>query len=100
MKAYMAYCGDKDNGACLVFAETARSARLVAWPTIRGWFDAEWIDLRVKMLRSTDWILGQAISGKPHVIECPKGCSSCFMWGEDPPSDEGCRFCLGERWPT
>ena len=60
----MAYCGDPAEGAALVFAETAKEARRLAFDTLRDWFDAEWIDTRVRRLRKhRDYLMGIRVAG-------------------------------------
>lgn len=49
MKYYMAYSryNGPQEGAVLVYAETVRQARALAWPVIYDWCGDEFIDLAV-----------------------------------------------------
>lgn len=103
LKAYMAYddIAGSDEGACLVFAHTAKKARRLAWPTLRGWFDTDWLDARVKWIRDRPHVFGYADQekfwrGEPHVIDCPRGCYVCGVWTE-PLVAGRCADCRGEE---
>lgn len=81
-----------EEGACLIFARTAREARKVAWPILAGWWGGDcWTDTRTRRLRDMPWLDRDAdpvklAAGEPHAIECPTCCEHCGMWGlEEPP---------------
>ncbi len=98
MKAYMAYdnvCGPSE-GACLVFANTAREAKKISFPTVRGWLDTEFTDHRVKLLHDTH-LFDLKAKDSPHVIENPPVCENCETWGGHPVDAPGhCGFCEAE----
>ncbi len=93
LNAYMGHlaCTDPDDGACLIFAHTAREARKLAWPILESWWMAEcWIDVRIRRLRDMPWLYRDADAVKlaadePHAIECPTVCPRCQLWGLDDP---------------
>jgi hypothetical protein len=99
MKAYMAFDGDPQNGAALVFAESARQARKLAWDTLRGWFDSEWINVRVRRLREHEGYLLSLYDGNA-VLEDPPTCDVCETWGAPlGPDGNGCENCGGNDLP-
>lgn len=92
LNPYMAHCGDPAEGAALVFAESAKEARRLAFDTLRGWFDAEWIDTRVRRLRKhRDYLMG-LYDGKHAVCDDPDSCDVCGTWGA-PHDATGCEHC-------
>lgn len=85
-------CGDPAEGAALVFAESAKEARRLAFDTLRDWFDAEWIDTRVRRLRKhRDYLMG-LYDGKHAVCDDPDSCDVCGTWGA-PHDATGCEHC-------
>jgi hypothetical protein len=97
MRAYMGYehHGGPGEGACLVFAHTAREARALAAPVVREWTGCDWIDIRVHWLRAGCAHLRQ--SDEPHVVESPPVCESCEEWHAEPLDDNGrCEGCADE----
>lgn len=104
LKPYMGWMGDDPaDGACLVFAYTAREARRLAFDVLRGWFDdAQWIHARTRRLRlHAEWLRTQAdqaalAEGRSHVIDDPASCKNCDRWGP-PINDTGsCERCAAE----
>ena len=100
MRAYMAWHGpDAELGAVLVFANSAREARKLAYPVIQGWWsDAQWVHIRTKWLSSeeTQWLHRLHSSGAAsEVIESPPTCSRCELWGAEL-VDGICKNCLGD----
>lgn len=84
MKAYMAYsaCAGASEGAVLVFAENIKQAKQFAWASyIFDMCDGEYIDLRVRWLKDEPWIFEQMKKEAPHIIESPKSCERCEIWG-------------------
>ena len=93
LRSYMAYDRElgSEQGACLVFAATAREARRIAGPTVAEWGDGHWIDVTAKWLRSGCPHL-RAQDG-PHVVQ-PPTCRSCELWYEAPLNANGlCEMC-------
>jgi hypothetical protein len=97
MRAYIGY--DRNMGqqeaACLVFANTARQARTLAYDVVRGWFDTEWIDVSVRWLRDSKYVPAKP---EPHVIESPDVCRHCELWPSDEVLDDDglCSLCRSE----
>ena len=88
MRAYMVYSSKlgSNEGACLVFAHTGREAKTIGYPLIKDWFCSEWTDIIVKWLKDEDWLFDEADAekiknGEAHVIESPKTCHNCLLWG-------------------
>ncbi len=101
LKPYSAYsrCAGPCEGAVLVFAHTVQEARIIAWNTswLSDMCDDEWIDLAASKLESNLWIMKQATSEEPHVIESPVTCEGCLMWGYDLDENGICESCREER---
>ena len=82
MRPYMVHEGEPADGAVLAFAWSERQARLIAFPVIRGWSDAEWVHLRAKWMRNAPWIDAlHTTQTEPFVIESPPCCKHCERWG-------------------
>ena len=93
LNTYMAWVKGvgPDEGACLIFARTAREARKIAWPILAGWWGADcWTSTRTRRLCNMPWLYKEAdaaklAAGVAHAIECPTCCDHCELWGlEDP----------------
>jgi len=100
MKMYMGYdrIGGSGEGACLVFANNHKEARRLAWKTIQGWFDTEWIDISVRWLRDSEYLRSEQKSDEPHVVEGPKICECCELWGVSELDADGiCGECKENR---
>lgn len=101
LNPYMVSEGEPENGACLVFAHTAKEARRVGWPTVSMWGGGEWIECRATRLWKSDHLFTEADQAKltadvPHVIESPPACTTCEMWGGKP-NLGGCSLCTAEK---
>ena len=94
LKAYMGHsrAGGSREGACLVFAHNTKEARKLAYPVLMSWFDSngsdDWIDTAAHVLKDCEFLFKEAnqeklIAGIAHVIESPKTCIVCEMWGEE-----------------
>jgi len=94
MNPYIGYAGDPEEGAVLVFAPDARTARPVAYGLINGWAHVEYTDVRVRRLRQNrDWLMQQAnprclALGKPHGTDDIPSCRACERWS-GPLNDDG-----------
>lgn len=102
LKPYMAYSREMGapEGAILVFAHTVRKAKAIAWYSC-GEFVDEYIDLAVNRLKKIH-IYSEAdqeklLSGTPHVIESPKTCAVCHLWGEPINEDGVCESCYEDE---
>lgn len=90
LNMYMGFsrAAGSEEGACLIFAHTAKEARKLAHRIIRGWYDDDWLDTAVRRLRKAPWLMLEADMTKlaedtPHAIECPKTCPTCNQWGHE-----------------
>ena len=83
MRAYRGYIGDPSDGACLIFARTAKEAKKLC-------------GVRVKWLRDDEYLLKYVRKGdEPYVIEAPPCCQVCGLWGTKPfVGCDGRRMCL------
>lgn len=84
MKAYMAYsrhCGPHE-GAALVFANTAREARVIAQYsfTANEICDGDYLDLAVRLIRDQPWLLKEMRKDTPHLVDSPRSCTVCEAW--------------------
>jgi len=98
MKAYMVYSrtAGSQEGAALVFAHTVREARIIGWHSC-GWeITDEYIDLAARWLRDSPWLMSQKLGDEPHVIDAPKCCDVCQLWGRRPYTDRICCDCADE----
>lgn len=102
MKLYIVYDipGGSPEGACLVIAYTAKKAKNIGYPIIRDWFDTEWVDMGVRLLKEhTDYLIRAEVNedlfkkGIPHVIDNPKCCPNCENWGGGEIIDGKCYYC-------
>jgi len=96
MKMYIGYCKEMiEDGACLVFANTARQAKSIAWGVLCDWWDIDWIDVRAKWLqdKTHGYLRACSKSDKPHSIESPPTCSVCELWGSGKLTDSVCVSC-------
>jgi len=97
-KKLKAYTGFNRNtgpgeGAVLIFDYTGKEARRLAFGLVAGHLVNEWIEFAVRRLPNVEWIMRQATSKNPHVIEWPETCSSCGMWGYEQKMVDGERMC-------
>ena len=88
MRAYSVFSRNlgPHEAAVLVFANSAKEARKLAWPKVQYDIVTEWTDLGVKWMRNEKsvWPLGDQdllASNTPHVVLGPICCESCGLWG-------------------
>ena len=99
MKAYMGYSrgGGAQEGAVLIFAHSAREAKKVAWGGILSDIcDGEYTDAAVRLLKKEgfDEANQEKLSADiPHVIDNPRTCKGCEMWGVDIQENGYCIDC-------
>ena len=97
LKPYMVYDAYPEEGAILVFHYTAKEARSLGFPTLQSWFDTEWIHVLVSLLKEP-WHYVEKQSDEPHVIENPKVCRGCELWGLEPSENpDYCIDCYEDR---
>lgn len=103
MNIYMGYVEDPREGAVLIFACSVREAKLLAWPILRSWFQVDYIDVSVRLVKDSEYLYAEADQeklalDKPHVIESPRTCEDCKLWGVSELNEEGyCNDCQDER---
>lgn len=95
LRSYMASAGDPSEGAVLVFAYTAAEAKRLAFPAVRDWTNCDYIEVRVKWLRSGCEHMRQ--KDGPHVVYSPPSCDECELWWEEPLVDGLCESCREDR---
>lgn len=95
---YMAFCGEPEYGAALVFARTVGEAKRLSFDTLKGWFDCTWVDVRVRRLREYEgYLMGLLPLAIKGVVEDPPTCPVCECWGAPVWTDQpGCNMCGGE----
>jgi len=100
MKAYMGFdrIGGSEEGACRVFAPNAKVARKLAWKILQSWFQTEWFDAAVRLMKNLPSHLVKLDTGEEQSIESPESCPKCLHWGGEiiPPGeseDGGCELC-------
>jgi hypothetical protein len=72
---------------------------------MQEWFGSDFVDARVKLLNHSEHLFKTEAQrdlldkDEPHVIDSPKICNSCELWGE--PFDENgrCPGCAEEAMP-
>ena len=104
IKPYMVYEGNPEEGALLVFANTAREAKKIGYQAVRCWNDeAEFINIRVKKLtREIEYLysLADQISLEeniPHVNDTPPCCIDCETWGDPLDKNGRCADCAQDK---
>lgn len=102
LRAYMVSDGEPVEAAVLVFAHTARETKRVAWPTIHDMTSCYWIDVEVQWLRNAPasvWAESdpdKLARGEAHIIESPRVCKGCKLWGKATNEDGYCEDCEEE----
>jgi hypothetical protein len=81
----------------LVFAHSARDAKRLGWRTIKEWTGSEYLVVARPLPGKEGWLSEQEgvdLEGEPRMIESPKACQRCEMWGRTPLNAFGvCEFC-------
>lgn len=90
------------EGAALIFANTAREAKKIGYRGI-GWdlTGGDFLDFGIKRIKGADYLLKEADqikleAGIPHVIDAPRCCSRCEMWGNEILENGLCTDCALE----
>lgn len=84
MRPYMVfsrYVGPQE-GAILVFANSAKEAKLVGWRAAKELIFDEWIEVGVHSVKENPYIKSLAKSETPHAIVSPPSCDCCGYWGK------------------
>jgi hypothetical protein len=99
MKAYMAFsrCAGPSEGASIVFADNARQAKILAWKTstLSDYWDGEFTDVGIRLLKDKPWLFKEQKLDVPHVVDDPRSCTQCNMWGNSEIGADG--LCDGCR---
>ena len=89
-------CAGPEEGAALIFAHTAKEARVEAWRKrhLFIYSDIEWVDIAILRLWNSPWLIREALVGKlendeVHIIDEPKSCNVCESWGHSSIGDDG-----------
>jgi hypothetical protein len=102
MKAYMGFEKDYFNEiAVLIFAHSVKEAKVLGWNNCD--FCDNFINYRVTQIKNQSWIFKEMIKDTPHVIDNPKSCEECMMWGVSEIGADGlCEGCreLNEHTQT
>lgn len=100
LKAYIVFDRNAgpQEGASLAFARTSSEARRIGWKTLQSWFGTGWTEVRSRWLpSSTKWLAEQEsvdLEGEPRIIDSPRYCERCELWGTGPLDAEGiCEHC-------
>jgi hypothetical protein len=99
MNIYMGYsrAAGSEEGAVLIFANTARQAKPLAFYSVIGELCDSYLDVAVRRLRKEPWLFKEQLKDTPHVIDDPKTCSSCHTWGQSEIGEDGfCNDCREE----
>jgi len=100
VRAYSVYdrhVGPRE-GACLVFANTAREAKKIGWRIISYWGADSFIDTGVSFLKDrTDFLQSLKEKETPHAIESPPVCIRCETWGGVLKEGDICEDCRDEE---
>jgi hypothetical protein len=95
MKAYMGYSRDAgpSEGAFLIFANNAREARKIAYPSVSELNDGDYLDCAVQWMKNRPWLFAEMKRPEPHCVDNPKGCKECKQWGDEIGDDGLCHDC-------
>jgi len=102
MRAYMGFSREagSQEAAILIFAHNCKEARRLAFPFISDWGDGGWLDVAVKWLKDAQHLFDteankeKITAGIPHVIDSPKTCERCELWGKAMNEHGVCEDCI------
>lgn len=99
LKPYMGYCGAPEEGAVLIFAESAKQAKVIGFPDVQGWTQCEFTDMRVRLIKEhPDYLMTLRTKDTPHCIDNVPSCPRCEFWGAPLNADRSaCAFCEDEK---
>jgi len=87
---------DQSEGACLIFANTAKEAKKILWQKFRGELFEEFTECRIKWIRNEPYLFKQMKSEKSHGLY-PLACDYCETWGISEIIDGYCEDCRFDR---
>jgi len=99
LKIYMAYDGEPEESAILVFAHSVKEAKKIAFPVFQRWCnDTVWINIRAKQMKDAEHL---RIEGDkdlmekniPHYNDDPTVCKQCEYWGQPINKNGICERC-------
>jgi len=102
LKIYMGYDRKKDRRDILIFAHSAKEARRVGWPVMRGFYSTKWVEMGVERMRvNLEYLYEDADAVKlkadvAHANDSPRVCPNCKQWGGGRPEGGTCTFCCGD----
>ena len=101
LKPYMGFSNfsGSEDGAVLIFAHTAKEARVVGWIAGGDILTDDYSDFTANLLRNHEHLFACADQAKikqdiPHMVMEPPFCAECGMWGDVIGADglcDGCR---------
>ncbi|KMQ75256.1 hypothetical protein [Marinobacter subterrani] len=103
LKAYMMHAGEPIDGAALVFAESFRQAKVLAFNQSCVCDGCEYTDIRGHRIGRDAWLKERAAdqkklaAGEPHVIDSPPSCKGCELWFDELEESGYCETCAEER---
>lgn len=105
LKMYMGFDSEdgSEGGAVLIFAHNAKEARDIGHPYVADFFSTDWIHMRVRWLKHAEHLRAEGVKEKldndiPHVIDSPRICPNCELWGNTPIKlKDGREVCEGCR---
>ena len=89
LKAYMIHAGEQQDAACLVFAESFRAAKVLAFNQSVVCDGCEYTDVRGHHFKHDAWLRANAANkeklegGNPHVVDDPPMCKDCDLWYDE-----------------
>lgn len=99
MKPYMVSGPESGEGAVLVFDETARKAKALAWAKsgVINDLGIDFIDVRVSKLPDTEWLRSLKRKDGPEVIDSVPICQCCEYWHSYLTPEGLCESCADDR---
>jgi hypothetical protein len=101
LKMYQGHSGSAgpEEGAMLIFAHDRDEARMLCYDVLRGWFQSDWCDVRVRLLKNSPHLLEEADKEKyardeAHVNDSPQTCKDCELWGTFIHENGYCEDCI------
>src|SRR3990167_4082264 len=68
LKIFIAYEDIPADGAILVFANSVKEGKRVAFPILQSWFNTEWINVKVRLLKNAEYLRKQGDARKMELL--------------------------------
>jgi hypothetical protein len=96
LKMYMGYdrIAGQESAAVLVFAHNSKEARKLTFEQHPD--NPAWVDTATWVLDEDPFLRAQQLYDYPHVIESPKVCKHCLLWGLPMHDADTCEECWKE----